>query len=217
MPSEANLLIAIPTTGSIHPILVSRLIRWGRLLPEERVHFYFTYKLAPVDRARNQIADVFLNGAEQDGRRSLPFTHLLMIDADTVPPEDAIDRLFSHGKEITTGLTPIVTYDANEVQAYDNAFLARETDDQGKVVKTHVAQRRTGLKEVFRCGASCILITREVFEKLDKPYFRFVPNEDNTRHVRSEDIDFCDRARALGFRIYADTDVICQHNKEVLI
>ena len=56
-----------------------------------------------------------------------------------------------------------------------------------------------------------------MFEKLDQPYFRFVPNEDNTRHVRSEDIDFCDRARLLGFQIFADTHVVCIHAKEVLL
>jgi GT2 family glycosyltransferase len=215
MPPGANLLIAVPVMGGIHPILVSRLIRWGRLLPAESVHFYFAYKVAPVDRARNTIVDMFLKTKTPDGRL---FTHLLMIDSDTVPPEDAIERLFSHEKPITTGLTPIVTYDDhNEAQTYDNAFLARETDGEGKVLKTHVAQRHTGLKEVFRCGASCILIAREVFEKLDRPYFRFVSNEENTKHVRSEDIDFCDRTRALGYRILADTDVVCQHAKEVLI
>lgn len=215
MPPGANLLVAVPVMGGIHPILVSRLIRWGRLLPEERVHFYFAYKVAPVDRARNQIVDVFLKTKLPDGRK---FTHLLMIDSDTVPPEDAIVRLFAHDKAITTSLTPIVTYDENnEAQTYDNAFIARETDTDGKVLKTHVAKRHSGLKEVFRCGASCILIGRKVFEELDTPCFRFVPNEENTKHVRSEDIDFCDRARALGYQIFADTDVVCQHSKEVLL
>jgi GT2 family glycosyltransferase len=215
MPSEANLLIAIPTLGAIHPILASRLIRWAGTLPRDRVHFYFAFKVAPVDRARNQIAKVFMNDTTHGGTRQ--FTHLLMIDSDTIPPEDAVTRLLAHGSPIVTGLTPIVTYDGKDVQTYDNAFLARETDENGIVTKTHVAPRRTGLKEVFRCGASCILIAREVFEKLDQPYFRFVPNEDNTKHVRSEDIDFCDRVRALGYRILADTDVVCQHSKEVLI
>lgn len=215
MPADANLLIAVPTIGGIHPILVSRLIRWGKMLPDQRVHFYFAYKVAPVDRARNCIADVFLNLPHKDRP---PFTHLLMIDADTIPPEDAIERLFKHGKPITTGLTPIVTYDEkNDLQAYDNCFVARETDDEGKFVRTHVAKRRSGLKEVFRCGASCILIERRVFDVLDRPFFRFVPNDDNTKHVRSEDIDFCDRVRALGFQIFADTDVVCQHAKEVVL
>lgn len=87
-----------------------------------------------------------------------------------MPPEDAVESLFSHERAITTALTPIVTYnEKNGLQAYDNCFIARETDTNGKVLKTHIAERRSGLKEVFRCGASCILNAREVIEKIDRP------------------------------------------------
>jgi GT2 family glycosyltransferase len=214
MPSGANLLIAIPVIGGIHPILVSRLLLWANRLPADRIHFYFPYKVAPVDRARNQAVRFFLT-AKPAGKE---LTHMLFIDSDTIPPVNAIDRFFEADKHIVSGLTPIVSYDEKGIpQTYDNCFVARETDEAGKFVRTHVAKRHTGLKEVFRCGASCMLIAREVFEKLDTPHYRFVPNESNTEHVRSEDIDFCDRVRALGFRIYADTDVICQHSKEVLM
>lgn len=210
MDPAAKLLIAVPTMGSIHPILVSRLIKWGQSYGEQ-VSFYFTFKVAPVDRARNQIVEFFLSSERR-------FTHLLMIDADTIPPEDAVERLLSHKKEIVTGLTPILSYSEDGGwQSYDNAFVSREKDTYGNVVKTNVAGRNTGLQEVFRCGAACILIERKVIEALDKPHFRFVPNEANTKHVRSEDIDFCDRVRELGYTIYADTDVVCQHYKDIML
>ena len=56
-----------------------------------------------------------------------------------------------------------------------------------------------------------------LLEQIDQPYFRFVPNESNTSHVRSEDIDFCDRVKELGFSIYADTDVVCGHEKAIML
>lgn len=213
MPPQTNVLIAVPTMGSMHPMLVSRLIQWGK---DARVNFYFTFKVAPVDRARNQIVEFFLTQRSKDGE---PFTHLLMIDSDTIPPEDALTRLFSHGKPVVTGLTPILSYNTNGGgwETYDNAFVEVEKDKEGKVIKTHIAGRNTGLQEVFRCGASCLLIERSVIEGLDQPYFRFVPNEANTSHVRSEDIDFCDRVRAAGIQIYADTDVIAQHYKDIML
>lgn len=62
-----------------------------------------------------------------------------------------------------------------------------------------------------------MLIKREVFEKLSVPYFQFVSNENNTEHIRSEDIDFCDRAKEAGFQIFADTDVVCGHDKSVML
>jgi hypothetical protein len=77
MPAGANLVIAVPVMAGIHPILASRLIRWGRLLPAESVHFYFACKVAPVDRARNTIVEMLLKTKTPDGRH---FTHLLMID-----------------------------------------------------------------------------------------------------------------------------------------
>lgn len=200
--------------GSVHSILVSRLIQWGKGLPRVNVSFYFTFKVAPVDRARNQIVEYFRASKTSDGE---PFTHLLMIDSDTIPPVDAVERLLSHEQPVVTGLTPILSYKDDGYETYDNAFVEVERDANGKVIKTHVAERGSGLQEVFRCGAACLLIHRSVLDQLDTPYFRFVTNEANTQHTRSEDIDFCDRVRAREWRIFADTDVICQHYKDIML
>lgn len=207
-----RILIAVPTMGSIHPMLVSRLLSWGR---REDVSFYFTFKVAPVDRARNQIVEHFLK-LRVDGHA---LTHLLMIDSDTVPPADAVDRLLAHDEHIVTGLTPIarINQDTQQWETFDNAFAATEKDDTGKVTKTFIVQRRTGLHEIFRCGGACLLIKREVFEKLDRPFFRFISNDNGTEHVRSEDIDFCDRVRGAGFAIHADSEVCCGHEKSIML
>ena len=209
MPADKRLLVAVPTMGSLHPILASRLILWGQRYGEQ-ISFYFTFKVAPVDRARNQIAEFFLSSERQ-------FTHLLMVDSDTIPPEDAVDRLLAHDKPVVTGLTPILSYRDDGYESYDNAFVEVEKDETGKVTKTHIAGRNTGLQEIFRCGAACLLIERGVLEGLDRPFFRFVTNPENTQHVRSEDIDFCDRVRARACRIYADTDVVCGHYKDIML
>lgn len=195
-------------------MLTQRLIQWAREASGDQISFYFTYKVAPVDRARNQIVDFFRNARVGDDQRT--FTHLLMVDSDTIPPVDAVTRLLSHGKDIVTGLTPIVTYTEDGWQTYDNAFVSRDRDKSGKVTTTNIAARHTGLQEVFRCGAACILIRREVFETLAFPPFAF-DTENGVKHTRSEDISFCDMAVDAGFKIYADTDVVCQHYKAIMI
>lgn len=217
MQSDFRLLVSVPSMGSIHPMLVSRLIKWGTQFPEGHINFYFTHKIAPVDRARNQIVDFFLK--TRIGKDQAPLTHLMMIDADTIPPMDALDRLLSHDKDIISGLTPILSFNQKEdaYQTYDNCFSHADRDDSGKIITTHITRRHTGVQEIFRCGASCLLIKREVFEKLSVPYFQFVSNENNTEHIRSEDIDFCDRAKEAGFQIFADTDVVCGHDKSVML
>ncbi|TFH72400.1 hypothetical protein E3V39_12530 [Gammaproteobacteria bacterium LSUCC0112] len=203
--------------GSIHPLLASRLIYWAQKF-KGHIHFYFSQRIAPVDRARNTIVEQFLQ--TKVGVDKQHFTHLFMIDSDTIPEEDALARLLSHDKEIVTGLTPILNYNREDgdYEVYDNCFESREVDPAtGNVLGTNIVKRHTGLHTVFRCGASCILIAREVFDKVGTPAFNFIPNEANTQHVRSEDIDFCDKAREVGITIYADSDVVCRHQKEVML
>jgi hypothetical protein len=206
-----NLLIAVPTMGSVHPILASRLIEWGQAFPKGQISFYFTFKVSPVDRARNQVIEFFLAKKQ--------FTHLLFIDSDTIPEPDAPFRLLARNMPIVSGMTPILSYtgDENGWATYDNCFIARNSDDNGKVIETVIASRNTGLQEIFRCGASCLLISREVAEKLEKPLFKFITNPAGTSHTKSEDIFFCDLAKAAGYQIFADTDVICQHYKDIML
>jgi hypothetical protein len=181
-----RILIGIPTMGSVHPLLALRCIAWAKQFP---VEFYFSYKVAPVDRARNKIVEAFMRG---------DFTHLLFIDSDTIPEENAIDRLLSHDVPAVSGLTPIFNLEDNE--QHDNCLQGSEP-----------VGRRTGLQPIDRCGASCLLIKREVFEDLKPPYFKLVMNEANTEQLKGEDIYFTEHIAGL----YADTDVICRHAKEI--
>lgn len=207
IPKDVRLMIAVPTMGVINTELVARLMEWQARAPAGQLLFYFSLSVSPVDRARNQIVEKFL-ATEQA-------TDLLMIDSDTLPPLDAIERLLSHERDIVTGLTPIASHDKETagMHFYDNCFESVDRDEEGKTIQTNIAQRNTGLREIFRCGAACLLVTREVFTMLPKPYFIFETNHENTEHKRSEDIYFCDTAREAGFTIYADTDVICNHSK----
>lgn len=207
-----RVLVGIPTMGAVQPNLVAVLLRWAREFKDDEVSFYFTYRVSPVDRARNQIVKFFLEEPSN-------FTHLLFIDSDTVPPVDALRRLLSHDQPMVSGLTPILHWNqvAKHWDTFDNCFTHQDTDDAGKPTATHVAERHTGLQQIFRCGSSCVLIKREVFEALTKPHYEFLYNEDRTQHTRSEDIHFCDNVRAAGFTIHADTDVVCNHHKEAVI
>lgn len=210
MPDEKiKILVGIPTMGSLHPLLVSSMLGWARHFKGDQINFYFTFRVAGVERARNQIVDYFLKG---------DFTHLFFVDSDTIPTPDALTRLLGHQKDIVSGMTPILKLtDKGEWETFDNCFVNAERDEKGKIIKTYIAKRNVGLVKIFRCGTACLLIRRDVFEKIAKPYFKFDSNEDGTQHKRSEDIYFCDSVREKGLEIYADTDVICQHAKDIII
>jgi GT2 family glycosyltransferase len=207
-----KILIAVPTMGHIHTTLTARLLHYQARM-KDQVSFYFSDNVAPVDRARNQIIEKFLHIP------GTTFTHLFFIDSDTIPPPDALERLLAHDKDIVSGLTPIAKYDDDSKTYFtiDNCFLEAPRDEFGKATETLVPERNTGLHQIVRCGGSCVLIKRKVFERLEPPYYDFDYNAKRTEHTRSEDIRFCDNAIAAGFEIYADSDVVCGHHKAVMM
>ncbi len=66
------------------------------------------------------------------------------------------------------------------------------------------------LEPIDGCGFGCVLIKTEVLRKVGYPQFTYhhaIRIEDTV----SEDVDFCRKARANGFSIWADTSVRCGH------
>lgn len=214
-----NVCVAVPTMGEIATPLAVILINWARSMTG-KLGFYFPFKVTPVERARNDAVRFFLTERidKKTGQKLPDYTHILFVDADTIPDRNSLTKLLSHDKDIVSGLTPILKYNIEEKiwGTLDNCFTHQDKDENGKD-RTHSVTRNTGLQKIWRCGTSCLLIKREVFEKLEKPYFKFELNEDGTIPTRSEDLYFCDKAREAGFEIYADTDVICNHLKDVML
>jgi hypothetical protein len=64
----------------------------------------------------------------------------------------------------------------------------------------------TGLEEVESIGMGVMLISRKVFEKLSEPWFE-TPWRTDKRGYIGEDVFFCRKATAAGFKIYIDHDV----------
>ena len=69
--------------------------------------------------------------------------------------------------------------------------------------------KRGDIFEVNACiGTGCMLIKTEVFNHIPEPWFRTVDEEDCQI---TDDAWFCDRVLDAGFKILADTNVICAH------
>jgi hypothetical protein len=68
-----------------------------------------------------------------------------------------------------------------------------------------------GVQRVDRCGSSCILIERWVFEKVEFPWY-----EDRAwGESRGQDFVFCEKLEEAEIPLFAHFGVVCSHRKEV--
>ena len=202
MDSKPKVMLGVPTMSSVHTLLMTIILSWmaeAYSTGKYNLSIYPTVNVQPVDNARNEIVKAFL---ESD------CTHLLFIDSDTIPPLDALKRLLAHDKPIISAITPIV-----EIDEQGNPWRkwnCVDTNDE------HV-KPNTGVQECKGAGSSCIMIKREVFEKMESPWYRFQYKDDNGKDVVvSEDIGFIVRAISLGIKTYSDTNILCKHAKNFL-
>lgn len=167
-----------------------------------------------------------------------PWTHVLFIDDDIVPEPDALVKLLSHGKDITSGLCtkrcdpPIPT-----IRSFDEAtgdfHQMLQWQDHGKLIQVDAVG--TGLmlisqkavQEIGRYSINC-----EYEKKLygDAPNFGDIGGKRLAHYLKTgdalwfqllpalsgkgeygEDIGFCLKARECGIGIFVDTTVTPKH------
>ena len=121
--------------------------------------------------------------------------HILFLDADVVPRKSTLRVLMSMDKDIACGVYPM---------CQDGKFVWSVNRGDGFV---------SGLPQnpfkVESCGFGVVLVKTLVLEKMDWPYWR---TEYKPGHrVLGEDIYFCHKARKLGFDIWCDPKVKCDH------
>ena len=186
--SKPKLFFSILNQQWIHSDITIRLPRWLKECPYE-VYFEGSNE-RPIEHNRNLIVKRFLDH---------DCTHLLMLDADTVPARNPLE-LVEYKKDIISAPAPIY-----QEKIFYNVYRQSEGDwlepfDDGK-----------GLIEVDATGTGCIMITREVLEKIKAPFERIF-NEDGIETC-GLDIAFSKKAKAEGYNIFTNFDYRCRHYK----
>lgn len=206
---KPKVLLGLPTMGNLNTMLVVILMKWiaeAATTHDYDLSFYPTYKVTPVDNARNEIVKEFLK---------TDCTHLFWIDSDTVPPADALAKLLRVNQPIVSGLTAIIEHDPERKNSDSNGFY-KKWNAVSSETGTHV-QPNTGILPIIGAGASCIMVAREVYERLKYPWYRMLWEDDRGKECQvGEDIAFVAHALGQGFKCYVDTSVICAHDKSIL-
>ena len=123
------------------------------------------------------------------------------VDDDHSFPPDALTRLLARNVDIVSGL-----YLQRKAPYKPHRYINEEAN--GAVWTQPLLQGDTGICEVQATGAGCLLVKTAVLKALELPYWRLGQMAPD---VWGDDIDFCRRARAAGFKIWCDLDVLVGH------
>lgn len=140
----------------------------------------------------NHLAEVFLASDAQ---------WMFLVNDDHAYPQDTLLKLLAHDRPVVTGL-----YLAR--QAPFAPVLADHVDEQGNVHPHYLERNRGGLARVRACGDGCLLLKREVLEKIPPPRWELgVRKTDACDH----DTAFSAKLIAAGYTIWCDLDVWVGH------
>lgn len=190
MLKQKQIYLAILNQGEINENL-SKVI--NIMLEQDAYKIHLSYSsIKPISNNRNTIVQKFLAIPDCD--------YLMMIDSDIVPPPN-IMRLIDFDKDI---ITPFMfTRQKGELLPL---FLKRDKDG---IYSIDDYLNKTGLQEIDATGTGCIIIKREVLEKVDKP-FENRYDKDGIK-VLGLDLSFCQKAKELGYRCWVHLDYVASH------
>lgn len=214
MKDKTGVMVAVPNLdGNVSIALAHWWHYLGfRTVDPECKYFFKIHApngLYPHEWARNQCVREFL--------KDPLMKKLWFIDADMVPPAEALD-LLDFDEPMVSGQTFIWMAETTDSDGFYkhpimkvNAFKYRRSqDDFISIVPPNDGK-------AFYCdsaGAACLVIKREVLEDMPEPWFRTV-RDPYGRMLRSEDLDFTKRATDRRHRLLYVPKVQFGHLKEV--
>ena len=170
-----------------------------------------------LDNRRNEMIDIALRGGA---------THLLFLDTDQTFPYDVFLRLWRNNKPIVAGLyflktppyNPVLFHRSIDKYEKEGKYSIMEDYQKNSLITEAVSKADSKVHPIQMTGVGCLLIKREVFEKLkEPPYFKFKECYDkngkwiNTRFA-TEDTYFFERIiDETDYKIHIDTSCKCGH------
>ena len=157
------------------------------------------------------------------------YSHLFLLESDVMPPTDAIERLLDHDVDMVAAVY-LIRFETHTIldipdnekyrKKYDGTMAGKTVfavrDQTSPVVwgleneeirfwEMDDMMKQRGLVRIFATGVGSSLIKRKVIESITWK----VPPAEMGHHC--DDFPFYSEAYHLGFKLYADTDILCQH------
>ena len=127
--------------------------------------------------------------------------YLLWLDSDMRFPRETIGHLILRDKPIVAA-----NYAPRRMPVKPVAMM----DNDGEIGRVYTAPDSEGLQPVDYIGMGVMMVKREVFEKVEAPWFA-IPYSTIGNHYIGEDVFFCRKAREAGFKIISDPSIKLGH------
>jgi len=134
-------------------------------------------------------------------------THILFIDDDVLVKPDVLIRLASHDKDVVSGLYCMRNYPHTPI-IFDEAL------DDGRCRNHLLSDGENGLIPIVNAGLGLILMKLDMFRKLEKPWIRLGQID---KDQWCDDIEFFNRVRAAGYKMFCDLECIGGHMATAVI
>lgn len=187
-----RILIGVPTVG----MMDHRFWKTTMMLNIPYQHAIETVPRKRTEDARNELAELALKHG---------MTHLLFLDDDMIfDDQHMITKMVAHNVDVVGVRAYTRAYPHYPCVFYkpENTEFYKEVDFES-----------CGLREVEAIGASCTLISTEIFRKMEYPWFEFpsakILGRDDQKF--GEDVNFCKKAKKNGFKVFCDTDIEISH------
>jgi len=92
----------------------------------------------------------------------------------------------------------------------------KEIDERTNGYESIDDWKENELVEVDATGGGCLMFDMEVFRKIPYPWFEFKKQE-STGKIIGEDIGFCQKLKAAGYKIFVDSGLECGHLTTMIV
>jgi len=194
-----SVLISIPTPpfGSLYNGLVKFLLN-SRYYPNLDIQIDIIEHKWPV--VRNLQFKRFLELTDSE--------YLLTIDSDIIPPTNAL-RMVKEAKEKQLDYLSAVCF---SFQFNEPFAVVMKKDPKGRDGYIQaIPQGKPGIYEVDATGLACVVLSRRLVNEFQGTFKDKIDSKGMLE--RDADFDFCERIKKVGYKVYIDTRVICDHMK----
>jgi len=189
-----KILIAVPTFENILPDTFKSIYNLEKT--EDMIVDFDFIRGYDCARARNNIC----NNAIKSN-----YDYVLMVDSDVILPSYTLIKMLNDPKPVCLGCYPRKN---TKTGVFEIFKLGQQnyvdTFNYGEITSL------SGKIEIKGGGFGCGMIDVEILQNLSHPFFKYVEYESGA--TLSEDLYFCSNATKNGYKIYAETDVICGHS-----